>query len=127
VVQQHHKDKATKLTPPNIFDIFFTMYSKEEIEFMCREGLNARIQSFTFSKYIEKFKVKCVYSFPADTFLLICLVNNPETLEIFDRDEEFGKEFLYVTTNEVRDFLKLIGFEFPLFTFELNMVRQYAH
>ncbi len=103
------------------------MYSKEEIEFMCREGLNARIQSFTFSKYIEKFKVKCVYSFPADTFLLICLVNNPETLEILDRDEEFGKEFLYVTTNEVRDFLKLIGFEFPLFTFELNMVRQYAH
>ncbi len=103
------------------------MYSKEEIEFMCREGLNARIQSFTYSQHIEKFKVSCVYSYLADTFLLICLVNKSETLNLFDQNEEFGKEFLYITTNEVGDFLKLIGFEFPLVTFELNMVRQYAH
>jgi len=127
VVQQHHKDKTKKLTPPNIFDIFFMMYSKDEIEFMCREGLNARIQSFTFFKHIEKFKVTCVYSYPADTFLLICLVNKNETLKLFDQDEEFGKEFLYITNKEVEDFLKLIGFEFPLFRFELNMVRQYVH
>jgi hypothetical protein len=54
-------------------------------------------------------------------------VNKSETLNLFDQNEEFGKEFLYITTNEVGDFLKLIGFEFPLVTFELNMVRQYAH
>lgn len=127
MVQQHHKDKARKLTPPNFFDIFLTMYSKEEVEFMCREGLNARIQSFTYSQYIEKFKVKCVYTFPVDTFLLVDLVNKQESLVLFDQEEDFSGEFLHVTTNEVRKFLEILGFDFPQFTFEINMVRQYAN
>jgi hypothetical protein len=55
------------------------------------------------------------------------LVNKQETLVLFDQEEDFSGEFLHVTTNEVRKFLEILGFDFPQFTFEINMVRQYAN
>ena len=94
---------------------------------MCSEGLNARIQAFTYGDYIEKFKVKICYYSSLDAFLLIDLVKKKETLELFDYDEDFGRNFLYHTNQEVKDFLGLLGFHNPQFTFELNMVNQYAH
>jgi hypothetical protein len=127
VVQQRDKDKAQKLTLPNILHIFFTMYTEKELEIISLECLNAKIQDFSYGKYFEKFKTKCVTFNERHQLLIVDIVNKPETLVLFDQSESFCEEFLHKTTLELITFFSTIGVEQSEIELEVNIVRQYAN
>jgi hypothetical protein len=56
VVQQRDKDKAQKLTLPNILHIFFTMYTEKELEIISSECLNAKIQDLATENILKNSK-----------------------------------------------------------------------
>ncbi len=127
MVQQRDKDKAQKLTLPNILHIFFTMYTEKELEIISLECLNAKIQDFSYGKYFEKFKTKCVTFNERHQLLIVDIVNKPETLVLFDQSESFCEEFLHKTTLELITFFSTIGVEQSEIELEVNIVRQYAN
>lgn len=127
MVQQRDKDKAQKLTLPNILHIFFTMYTEKELEIISSECLNAKIQDFSYGKYFEKFKTKCITFNERHQLLIVDIVNQPETLVLFDQSESFCEEFLHKTTLELITFFSTIGVEQSEIELEVNIVRQYAN
>ena len=127
MVQQRDKDKAQKLTLPNILHIFFTMYTEKELEIISSECLNAKIQDSSYGKYFEKFKTKCITFNERHQLLIVDIVNKPETLVLFDQSESFCEEFLHKTTLELITFFSMIGLKQPEFELEVNIVRQYAN
>ena len=127
MVQQRDKDKAQKLTIPNILYIFFTMYTEKELEIISSECLNTKIQDFSYGKYFEKFKTKCITFNEGHQLLIVDIVNKPETLVLFDQSESFCEEFLHKTTLELITFFSMIGLKQPEFELEVNIVRQYAN
>lgn len=102
------------------------MLSENDVQMMCHKVLNLEIQSFTFSKYIEKFKVKCVTTSDNQKLIFVDIVNYDWTLSLFDEFESLGENFLYVTTREVEKTLEHFDFKFPSCEIDVNIVRQYG-
>ena len=103
------------------------MLSEKDIEMMCSKVLNLDIQSFSFSKYIEKFKVKCVKTSDGQPIIMVDIVNYPWSLSFFDEFESFGEEFLDKTRLEVEDKLEVFDFKIPNCEIDVNMVRQFEN
>lgn len=103
------------------------MYTAEELEIVCIKCLNAKIQDFSFGEHIEKFKVKCSSYFQDAYFLIVDVVNRAETLTLMDQSENFGAEFLHVSTQEIHKLLLDLGLESYQFNLQVNITRQYAN
>lgn len=103
------------------------MYTAEELEIVCTKCLNAKIQDFSFGEHIEKFKVKCLFYLKGVYFLIIDVVNRPETLTLMNESESFGADFLQVSTKEIHKLLLDLGLKSSNFTVEVNITRQYAN
>ena len=102
------------------------MLTEKDVEMMSTKVLNLEYQSFTFSKFIEKFKVKCVTTSDNQKLIFIDIVNYEWSVGLFDEFETFGQEFLYTTTKEIEKTLQLFDLKFPSCEIDVNIVRQYG-
>ena len=102
------------------------MYDEKELELISVECLTARIQDFTYGKYFEKFKTKCIRLHENHTLLIIDVVNKTETLNLFDQSDSFSEDFLHRTTSEINQFFNLLNLKQGFLELEVNIVRQYA-